>query len=349
MLSTDSVLIEKLRFPLAVMVVFIHTGNRAFTDGGEWLRITLAKVIPAVAVPLFFLIAGYLFFQGLNYWHWKTWRDKLSRRVYSLLIPYLLWIGLYVLYAYLHQSRLEGEWLPLGNWFSGNGGLKMWWDCIVTEETGPLGLATVSAHPYHRVLWFVRDLMVVNILSPLLHFCLRKCRGWFVLFLFVLYVFKIWPPLHSLGISCVFFYSWGAWLAQNKKSLAAWFGRWKKPAFVLSVAMFIPIVLLWENAHFVVLKPVWTIIWGMAFICLVGISKTEGRWASCTFFIYVTHSVVLSNIRQAFILLPSSPMPQAIVFLLTGTMTVLICVLVYYCIMKKFFPQITLCLCGKNN
>jgi len=54
-------LISDLRFPLAVMVVCIHCGNRPFVDGGEWFRVLLAQIIPTIAVPLFFLISGYLF------------------------------------------------------------------------------------------------------------------------------------------------------------------------------------------------------------------------------------------------------------------------------------------------
>ena len=58
MSDEDKGLINRLRFPLAVMVVFIHFGNRPFMKSGEWFRVLLADVLPAIAVPLFFLISG---------------------------------------------------------------------------------------------------------------------------------------------------------------------------------------------------------------------------------------------------------------------------------------------------
>ncbi len=106
MSSTDPILIQRLRFPLAVMVVFIHSGNKPFVDSGEWIRVMFADVIPAIAVPLFFLISGYLFFRGLERWNWDEWMKKMYRRVHTLLIPYLIWTTLYIAYVYFHLCRL---------------------------------------------------------------------------------------------------------------------------------------------------------------------------------------------------------------------------------------------------
>ena len=69
--------ISLLRFPLTVFVVFIHynMGVRGFSlhsvtyglDAPEWFRWVTAffsDVLPRTAVPLFYIISGYLFFRG---------------------------------------------------------------------------------------------------------------------------------------------------------------------------------------------------------------------------------------------------------------------------------------------
>lgn len=90
MSDKDSQVINLIRFPLAVMVVLIHCGSRSFVDGGEWFRTLVSDVLPAIAVPLFFVISGFLFFQGLEQWDWEKWKGKMRRRVKTLLIPYLI-------------------------------------------------------------------------------------------------------------------------------------------------------------------------------------------------------------------------------------------------------------------
>ncbi len=76
----DSVTIKSLRFPLACMVVFIHTN--VCVEGWEyssemWLsptnvdlfrivNIGFCKIFSGIAVPTFFFISGLLFFYGFR-------------------------------------------------------------------------------------------------------------------------------------------------------------------------------------------------------------------------------------------------------------------------------------------
>ena len=61
--------ITALRFPLALLVVLIHTQNKiwqaAEAQDSLWFSVPvhfLSRCLPAVAVPLFFAISGFLFF-----------------------------------------------------------------------------------------------------------------------------------------------------------------------------------------------------------------------------------------------------------------------------------------------
>lgn len=356
MSDKDSRLISSLRFPLAVMVVFIHCGNRPFMKSGEWFRVLLADVLPAIAVPLFFLISGYLFFQGLEKWNWNEWRRKMNHRIKTLLIPYLIWVTLYIAYVYLHQCRLSlgesGSWLPLDKWIFDNGGIRMWWDSIVTRNSYPLGYETISAHPFHRVMWFVRDLLVINLLSPVIHWALRQGGLWFLLTLLILNILQLWPPLHSLGITCVFYYSAGSYLAIKGKGLTESFSKGKVLWWVIAGTLIVPMVVFRKTDFYLFVRPIWCIVWSFSFVNLIGLcheglsEKKINSLADSTFFIYVTHSIVLSNIRQALLVLPSIDLGEVNVFILTGLISVSACLLIYW-LLHRCLPRTCALICGR--
>src|SRR5574344_1966684 len=102
--NVQSKAIDALRFPLIIMVVFIHTPgspdlwstniNWAEMDAMQWynvLRLLFSIIIPNIAVPSFFLISGYLFFITFKSWDTSLYKSKVKRRIYTLLIPYFLW------------------------------------------------------------------------------------------------------------------------------------------------------------------------------------------------------------------------------------------------------------------
>ena len=105
MTKETSNIISFLRFPLTVMVVLIHCfgagecriGDIQWDAFSAWnaydiIRVTMKHVICQIAVPAFFLMSGYLFFQKLqDKWDWSIWKRKIRSRVFTLLIPYLVW------------------------------------------------------------------------------------------------------------------------------------------------------------------------------------------------------------------------------------------------------------------
>jgi surface polysaccharide O-acyltransferase-like enzyme len=75
-------------------------------------------------------------------------------------------------------------------------------------------------------------------------------------------------------------------------------------------------------------------------------ARTISLLSDSTFFVYVTHSVVLSNIRQALLVLLPFHLSEATVFLFTAILTVAFCVSVYLFV-RKCFPQLCVFICGR--
>lgn len=144
-------------FISALMVVGIHSYNAGQING-----VTATTLIEGffshglfcAAVPLFFLMSGYLFF--LNVRNIKDIIGKWKKRVRTVLIPFLAWsVFYYVFYAF------------------GNYVLK-----IPMDNEPSLNLLQmikgIFLYEYCFPLWYMFQLMIYILLAPLV-FCFIKC------------------------------------------------------------------------------------------------------------------------------------------------------------------------------
>ena len=99
----DSTVISSLRFPLAVMVVAIHSYISIegweyadiFSQGlgsnvAAFVMITISHVLCHIAVPTFFLISGFLFFSSFGIGSKDIWKKKYIIQMIVLIMR--LWI-----------------------------------------------------------------------------------------------------------------------------------------------------------------------------------------------------------------------------------------------------------------
>lgn len=112
-----------------------------------------------VCVPCFFILSGFLFFYGIKDFNLTVYSAKLKGRIFSLLLPYMLWCLiccglLYIKHRFFQMSGL-GIFLDNGgiDWFSALKGF-----CSIDQNGG---------YPYAFAFWFIRNLIVFCILSPI--------------------------------------------------------------------------------------------------------------------------------------------------------------------------------------
>ncbi len=212
--------ISSLRFLLIVFVVFIHnTGWRMEYASGvqvfevpRWadlVRIFLSDIVARCAVPLFFLFSGYLLFRKE-----EPFARIVRKKTRSLLVPYLLWNGMAVAFYAAAQA------LPLARDYFTNPandfrsfGLLQWVDAFA-------GLFTSRApFPIVYPLWFIRDLFILSLLSPVF----RKLAGAAPVLLLgalgLLWAFDL--DIMILSTEALLFFTLGLYAARWKPGLAA--------------------------------------------------------------------------------------------------------------------------------
>jgi len=155
--------IASLRFICAVMVVVIYATPAPPIDTWQWWFVEMfcANGLCRVAIPYFFFISGFLIAGHLRECAW--YRREVSKRVRTLLVPYVSWIiiGIAVKTAVWCALQLlqyqSGFRCPI---------YGPWWLCC---------LDTFGLNPFVNpgVLWFVRDLFVLVLLSCVLWWVLR--------------------------------------------------------------------------------------------------------------------------------------------------------------------------------
>jgi surface polysaccharide O-acyltransferase-like enzyme len=200
-----------MRFPLIVGVIFIHNYGyqAAFADGtqgpetmslmGIFVQNLFSQVLGRIAVPLFYAMSGYLFFNGFG-GSMEDYFQKLKKRFSSLLIPFLFWnILLLVIVSLLQNSRtmnvfFNAEKIPILNYT---------WIDYVNAIFG------IGRSPIATQFWFIRDLIILVIASPLIYYLARHLEKVALAVLLIMWYCDISTqmgsePLFFFFAGCVF-------------------------------------------------------------------------------------------------------------------------------------------------
>lgn len=162
--------IETLRFPLILLIIFLHcyTSTSAVTRGHDiYFRLIypFSLWLGETGVPAFFFISGLLLFYSK-----KTYSQKLKSRIKTLLVPYLFFNGI-LLIVFLSLVCL-GKSVIIADKnmadYSLVDYLRAFWDRGVWDHG--------NGSPLLCPFWYIRNLMVLVILSPILYYILKYTR-----------------------------------------------------------------------------------------------------------------------------------------------------------------------------
>ena len=353
--SIKSQTIEWLRFFCIAAVVLLHAVDPpvdgspfCYRDGAYYIaQVLFSEGLCTVAVPIFFIISGYLFFVKLEEWDKKIWLDKMKRRARTLLLPYLLWNLIAILFSlgmlYLRAS-LKGSTPDIAAWYNGMGGLKAFWD------TGTAGL------PFNYPLWFLRNLIVFVILSPAVFLYAKKTGIVGLILLYGAYFTAALAKIPGLFyINGLFFFTLGAYLSIRKIDFTELFKRWRTVAACIAVPLLITIFFtfgihtdVWKFTH-----RAFTLFGSVATIGIVASLFQKGRLkvrpllSASTFLIYAAHGTIVLPQTQSILgkILPLNQIGLTIKYFTAPLLTVVLLVLCYWCL-NRWLPKTTAVLTG---
>lgn len=343
--GVDSWVITFLRFPLAVLVVCIH----AFNGHGNILIVSISQVLSQIAVPIFFAFSGYLFFTNLRQWNAHIWFIKVKKRFLSLCIPYLLWILIYVLWSnaplILHA---DNKIQCLREIIS----IDIFWSSKVLY----LDAGHIMSCPALVPMWFIRDLMVTILCSPLIYAFMRSGkrnktagarRFMFLTVLFIVFILPTSEVIPGFNGDALFFFCIGSFFKLNDISFGDRIWKYRKYLVLIAIVTF---VLDSYGVYYNIdvgffIHPIW-ILSGMSSIinfCSLIYMKSKTlvtcsitAWlAPSSFFIFASHMFILPYLRFF-----------NNYFIKVG-LTILICTSLYF-ILKRFLPRTSMILNGRK-
>lgn len=348
-------LISNIRFPLCVLIVFMHCDPPVFCESivrlstyreFNLLHGFLYESLFRLCVPIFFIISGYLFFINIDQFTKGVYCEKLHRRLHSLLIPYLVWNGVVFLLYYLGSMTIAP--MPSGKAatsFSFSDFIWSFWNIgHVYGDDSFTGL--VLDIP----LWYVRDLMVISLLSPLLYLLLTKTKGFILLLFAVLWAGELIPDFYAPSDQALFFFSLGAYAGIRKFVIPVEWGDKRCYLFLLIYLLLAVPILYFRFFRSFEVFWVWikhvNDLFGIATILLIALRLTQKKesWLPSTisgssFFLYAFFSMPLLLLQKLIVPLFESYGSKGMLacFLICPTMVIALGLICYWCL-KRVAP-----------
>lgn len=338
--------IKILSFVAIILVLYIHSAFHDYPheilgmELNHYLQSAISGKIGRCAVPLFFMISGYLFF--LNVSSLRDVLRKMNKRVNSLLIPYI------IAAIFFPVCLLLIEQIPFAAKMSNGSGFlvefqKPIWDVLrglfIAKDGGTSPLA------FH--LWFLRDLIVVVACSPILYILRKHLK--------IEYVCLIFFVLSYVNTSVVQFSSFFWFIAGEAflirlDKVRSW--NWLVIYLIISTLemvisceasylkipiTFVGVVAMWSMYDYLVDKSfALKNHYNLSTVC------------SFTFFIYLFHEPTLNVVRKLLVIvLGRSSLGFAVNYMLSPWIFAILFILLgLFC--RKFIPRLySICVGGR--
>lgn len=343
--------IDRLRFPMAAAVVMLHYCMIFSIDATGPMRVLyifFQEGICRLAVPCFFFISGFLFFNKLLDWSWNEWSRKIKSRVRTLLLPYILW-NMIALLAFWAYDNLHGGQVSLFQQLQHYGGIRIFWG---VDGGIPVGS---SVAPIDGPLWFIRDLIYFVLLTPFIYLFIKWTKFYGILAICILFLIV----RRAVPEGMVFFMI-GAYFQLSRKNIIQIIWPHKKWLIILAVLLLIATCSLQDYSEY----------WGrfvkfFFLICGIASAFCISSWNMdkkeiipnrflplSSFFVFAAHDIlILRKVACPFVTraIPTDTLWGNIIALfLTPTLAIVICLGLFF-LMQKILPRTTCVLTGNRN
>lgn len=348
-----SAVITRLRLPLIMGVLLIHSNvpqlqlasTGSLPDAPAWAITAVSNValmLDSTVTQVFFFISGLLFFFNTSELPLSVYRQKLRRRVTTLLVPYLIWNVVFLAFhaAKAHFGISQGSAASTAaDWL--RSACSAFWnysdDC-----------------PADLPLWYVRDLMVVVVFTPLIRLLVKRpfaaaglpiLAAWACLF----------PSISATGINprAFFYFALGAFFSVNKMPPAPS----KGPATAAAVLALTATTVFAQQVFFSPTGEIFRLlaVWGIIATALGTLphchGKAFGRWiesmSGTTFFIYAAHALFATlSVKALSAAIHTSGAAQLFAVFLLSPLLTLAATMALHGILQRLAPRLARMLGG---
>lgn len=341
-----SAAITWLRFPLIFFIILLHCYSVVRLEGNHSIYFRtvypFALWIGETGVPGFFFISGYLFFLSK-----KSYKQKLETRFHTLFIPYLLWNGL--LLALYIISYIVGHPQDINHRNIADFGiidyLRLFWDRGSFDNGNFV--------PLLCPLWYIRNLLIMSILSPLLYYIIRYARE---LFLFVITIWWMLTYHNAFIPQTILFFSLGAYFSILQVTPLEVFYK-RRAIFLLLFVIFgicdIVTHTLWSTPINLQLHRLALIFNIPAFILLADYCSRRGLsnklLPNAAFIVFCVHYPIIVVLRKTCISLfaNASDFTHVLLYWVCVIVTTIISILIYK-VLSKYSPKVKNVLSGNR-
>ena len=330
---------------LSIMIVFIHSYDSNVNFAEEtisfdvpfWIDtlMYIIQVLSMSAVPAFFFLSSYLLYRKPF-----TWKHNIQKKARSLLIPYFIFNSFWVAVYFVAQH------IPaLSSFFSQPGNIVANWS--VGEWFSHFFGSPSSIYPVLYPLWFIRDLFILNLVSPVFAWIEERIHS----FSLVLYI-SIWILLDSshiffLDLKGICFWGIACYFAKNRISISK-MDRYKTMLVFIYPLMVIAVCFLrgiTGIGNQILLRC--CLLFGVAFwyVCTTRITITNVKKrilfvSKYSFCIFLFHEMSLRILRKISIkLIPQSSFSVMTLYFVIPIIIVLYCIMLSW-LLDKYTPKL---------
>ena len=336
--------IKNISLIMTFFVVILHSNNlenASVFNVNTLVQNFIGQGIVRIAVPMFFLISGYLFFYKFKPSQ-EAFLNKYKKRFRSLFIPYFIWCTGWLVILYVVELTAFGR--------------AMFSDRIIADYNFAELFRNTYIYPLPYQFWYIRALMINVVISPIIYYVIVKLKDKALPVILVFWFFDvIYYPILMFAVGSCFAIGEFDLYFKKYKDKGYLFGIGYILAIIVkTVFMYMPqipnydyVLLLVENIIILCGVPfAWFLydVVGERFKNKFDLGK-EMKLAKYGIFIYFFHIPLQSIIKKLwFKVMPISEMSSLLIFFVAPVITITICALVAIFMrkyMRKFYAVLT--------
>lgn len=326
MTQQESKAINIARFIFVVGVLFIHFPisyvaadgiNMTVNDTPIYNLLSSRFFLSETCLSGLFLLSGYLFFKNIRGgYSEELYFKKINGRLLSICVPYLFWNFFWLVYNLFKTYKLQGsadsellEITKISDFFA----------CFWQR-----GFGVYPDFPIAGYTWYLRDLFIFALLSPIYNYCYKN-RRLCILLLVVLIICESVKGWHIPGMNTWIYI--GGFIAYKEITFEQICNKisWLESIIAFSIVNYIFYYIFHDRAvytalaivSFVLIFKISLLAWNSKVLLSISASST---------FLYLTHIFILNVSRHSLakLLVIDSDMDMCIYYLLNSTLCVII-------------------------